>query len=119
MAGESNGFRLITVHEDEDELVIHAGSGAAATASQAAAAPAEVTEAAAGRVEEAADEAVASAAPESSARQEALRRKAEELARAEEGLEHPHAFAKTHISVLVALALLVVAVVVYTLAMRA
>ena len=118
MAGEGNGFRLITVHEDE--LVIHAGSGATSTASQAAAVPTGATEAAAGHAEEAAADGAGTApATEASARQEVLRRKAEELARAEEGLENPHAFAKTHIYVLVALALLVIAVVVYTFAMRA
>jgi hypothetical protein len=57
--------------------------------------------------------------PVANPRQEVLRRKAEELAQAEEGLEDPHAFSRTRTYVLLALVLLVVAFAVYTFAMHA
>jgi hypothetical protein len=52
-----------------------------------------------------------------SARQEQLRRRAEEIAQAEEGLEDPHTFSRMRTIVLLALAALVVAFVVYLMTM--
>ena len=121
MAAEGGAFRLITVHEeDEDELVVHAGSGKASAAKAATDEPSAVPQAAVSHASDA-DQGQESTAvsPEAAARQESLRRRARELAEAEEGLEDPHAFARTRIYVLVALALLVVAIVVYTIVVRA
>ena len=118
MAGEGNGFKLITVHDDEEELVVHAGSGKPSAATDAAQAPtaAQAPEPESEHAQQPASD--PAAAPETSAKQEALRRKAAELEKAEADLQDPHAHARTRIYVLAALALLVVAVVVYTLAMH-
>ena len=111
-ASDGGSFRLITVNEDEEELVVHAGSGrreqpVGAPAGQTAEQPAPAT----APNEETAG-AAAAPAPES-ARQEELRRRAEELAQAEAGLEDPHTFSRMRMVVLVALAALVIAFVVY------
>ena len=128
MAAGQGKFNLITVHDDEEELVIHAGSGAPSTAADAVpdpsidTAPADASSAAptAGGDESADPSTAAETQPEArvrSARQEELHRRAEELAQAEAGLEDPHAFSRMRTYVLAALALLIVAFIVYTVLM--
>ncbi|MDO4533660.1 MAG: hypothetical protein Q4C36_08060 [Coriobacteriia bacterium] len=105
MAAQDGGsFRFITVNDDEDELVVHAGSGKAP-------APA-VSDSPAESIPEQPVEDAPAADPQS-ARQEQLRRRAEEIAQAEEGLEDPHTFSRMRTIVLLALAALVIAFVVY------
>jgi hypothetical protein len=112
MAVQDGGsFRFITVNDDEDELVVHAGSGKA-PAPAVSDAPVEGISTQAVPEQPAED---APAASPQSARQEQLRRRAEELAQAEEGLEDPHTFSRMRTIVLLALAALVVAFVVYLL----
>lgn len=98
-------FRLIQVHDDE-ELVVHAGSGRPAGADEtqpAVAAPSMTTSDAAA--------ANAPAGHARSARQEELRRRAQELERAEAGLANPKAHAGTHRAVIIGLIVLVLLVV--------
>ena len=106
MAAQEGGFRLITIEEDEEELVVRAGSGKAPDAadSAAVAAPADPP------VE---PEPGDSPASMHNPHQEELRRRAEELAQAQAGLEDPHTFSGMRIAVLVVLALAMIAFVVY------
>lgn len=115
MAGQDGkAFRLIQVHGDEEELVVRAGSGlGGAPAADAAPQPAAPAE-------ERPQDAEKPAAPDAaSKRTEALRRRAEELEQAEAGLVNPHAHAGMHRSVIIALVVLVLVVVAYSLAMHA
>ena len=120
MAGQDGkAFRLIQVHDDGEELVVRAGSGLggapAADAARADAAPQPAAPA-----EERPQDAEKPAAPDAaSKRTEALRRRAEELEQAEAGLVNPHAHAGMHRSVIIALVVLVLVVVAYSLAMHA
>jgi len=105
---EGDAFRLITVNDDEEELVVHAGSGRTAVPVPGEDVP---------EIADTASEATASEKPEApamTARQEELLRRAAELEQAEAGLENPHAFSRMHIYVIVALVLIVLAVVLYT-----
>lgn len=120
MSDDAKGsFRLITVNDaDEGELVIHAGAPAAAPA------PAEQAPVEAEPVpDEAAPRETAPSKPEpkgdsrAKSRTQRLRKRAEELERAEEGLEKP-ATSKMQVYVLVALAVMVIALVAYTFAMQ-
>ena len=105
---QGDAFRLITVNDDEEELVVHAGSGRMA-------APVR-TDAASAAVDDTMPEAAAAEqeAPALSARQEELLRRAAELEQAEAGLKDPHAFSRMRIYVLVALVIIVLVVVFYT-----
>lgn len=105
---DGNAFRLIEVHDDEEELVIRAGSGV-----QAAPGEHQAPEVVAAETPDAPE-----TSPLSPHAQE-LRRRAEELAQAEAGLEDPHAHASMRRYVLIALVVLVLAVVVYSVAIHA
>ena len=116
MAGQDGGsFRFITVNDDEEELVVHAGSGKSPTPIASAAEAALET---ASRDSQSVQQAPQRRNDPQSARQEELRRRAEELAQAEEGLEDPHTFSRMRTIVLLALAALVIAFVAYLLAMN-
>lgn len=129
-----DGFTHISVHvDDEDELVIHAGaardvSGSAATRTDAAG-PAVLGRQpddapAAGEGGEPAGPARhVAAAPARGPREpgagpdgrEELRRRAEELERAEEGLRDPHAFPRMRRAIIIVLAIAAAAFVIYTI----
>ena len=114
MAEQNGGsFRFITVNDDEEELVVHAGSGKAPVPEVFAVPDASASDQA---IPEQPVEDSPEVSPQS-ARQEQLRRRAEEIAQAEEGLEDPHTFSRMRTIVLLALAALVVAFVVYLMTM--
>ena len=119
-AASGNGFKLIDVHEDDDELVVHAGSGASAPVSApagepAAEVPVDAKTTDASTAEPTAEPEVASPR---NARQEELLRRAEELERAKAGLADPKAFSGMHRIVLIVLAAIVIVFVAYVAFLR-
>ncbi|MDO4400245.1 MAG: hypothetical protein Q4D27_04775 [Coriobacteriia bacterium] len=117
-AASGTGFKLIDVHEDDDELVVHAGSGVSASAAEPAGDTADAAPAAAVAPAAEAPAAQPEAASPRNARQEELLRRAEELERAEAGLSDPKAFSGMHRTVLIVLAAIVIAFVVYIAFLR-